>query len=115
MSIPLRDGRSFESFFDGDDDITICIGCGCDDLHACDVDEDGNGCHWVRVDEEQLLGVCSECPDHVARFDAGDRSIEYEGQAEPPIGPTEEESLLLPGDVEYQQTLSYLRDRTPPR
>lgn len=107
---------SLGNLFDDDEDLVICIGCGCDDLHSCEVDDDGNACHWLRVDEEQLLGVCSECPEHVARFDAGDRSIEYEGEAdEPPLGPTEEESLLLPGDVEYSQTLSYLRDRMPPR
>ncbi|HEX5461852.1 MAG TPA: hypothetical protein VFX20_17950 [Steroidobacteraceae bacterium] len=99
-----------------DDEVTVCIGCGCDDLHACDVDEDGNACHWLRIDEDELVGVCSECPEHVTRFDAGERSIEYQGQAGAPADrATEEESLLLPGDAEYGQVLSYLRDRTPPR
>lgn len=74
MSIPLSDGGSFESFFEDDEDLVVCIGCGCDDLHGC-IGDDGEACHWLRVDDEEQLGVCSECPEHVARFNAGDRSL----------------------------------------
>lgn len=49
---------------------TVCIGCGCDYLHACD-----GGCAWIRQDPKARRGVCSECPDHVQRFDAGDRKL----------------------------------------
>lgn len=112
MSIPLRTGDSFESFFEGDEDLIICIGCGCDDLHGC-IGDDGEACHWLRVDDDEQLGVCSECPEHVARFDAGDRTLGPD--AAPAPTPQTDESLLLPGDPEYGQTLSYLRDRTPPR
>lgn len=54
--------------------IATCIGCGCDDLHAC-VDSLLGPCSWLRVDYETGTGVCSECADEEARFDAGDRSF----------------------------------------
>ena len=54
--------------------IATCIGCGCDELHACQDDLLGP-CKWLRVDYKAGAGVCSECPDDVARFDAGDREI----------------------------------------
>ena len=47
-----------------------CIGCGCDDEHGCWP----FSCSWVRVDYEQGVGVCSECREHEARWDAGDRT-----------------------------------------
>jgi hypothetical protein len=40
-----------------------CIGCGCDELHACD-----NGCYWLAVNDESGLGVCSECPGVLPNF-----------------------------------------------
>ena len=45
--------------------IATCIGCGCDDLHAC-VDLFGDPCHWLTVSYEDGTGVCSACPDHIA-------------------------------------------------
>lgn len=45
-----------------------CIGCGCDDRHACQ-DEFGEPCGWLRIDRETGVGVCSECPDTVALWD----------------------------------------------
>lgn len=54
------------------------IGCGCDDTRACEVDCDGNGCHWLRVDYRAGLGVCSECPEHEARWDSGDRTLNFD-------------------------------------
>lgn len=77
--------------------IAVCIGCGCDDLHAC-VREDlsiediierdplGGGflavaardvarmmrCHWLRLDRDRDRGVCSACPLLVEAWDAGD-------------------------------------------
>lgn len=42
-----------------------CIGCGCDDDHACP-----GGCAWLRVDYEEGLGVCSQCPEYEAAWDA---------------------------------------------
>lgn len=52
-----------------------CIGCGCDDFHACFDKKAGQPCYWLLVDRPSALGVCSACPDHVARWNAGDRRI----------------------------------------
>ncbi len=46
------------------DSIACCIGCGCDDLHACP-----GGCSWLRVDYKQGQGVCSKCPDQIQQWD----------------------------------------------
>lgn len=40
--------------------VSICLHCGCDDLHAC-----AGGCQWVRVDRDLGVGVCSSCADKV--------------------------------------------------
>lgn len=57
--------------------VTTCIGCGCDDLHACDA-----GCSWLRVDRDTGIGVCSECPDQVTTFDAGKRDLSADARFE---------------------------------
>lgn len=49
--------------------LATCIGCGCDDNHAC-----GEGCYWLRVDYPDGTGVCSECSEHVEAWDRGDRT-----------------------------------------
>jgi hypothetical protein len=36
--------------------ITVCAGCGCDDLHACE-----GGCSWLAADHQAGSGVCSNC------------------------------------------------------
>lgn len=66
-----------------------CIGCSCDDFHACQT-EDGP-CSWLEVDYAAGLGVCSNCEEHIERWDKGDRTlppmivarITKEGEAEP--------------------------------
>lgn len=54
-------------------DIARCIGCGCTDFHACH--GEGGPCHWLEVDYDAGVGVCSECEDHLDRWNAGDRTI----------------------------------------
>lgn len=49
--------------------LAVCIGCGCDDLHACP-----GGCWWLRVDYDEGRGVCSECKACVAAWDNGDHN-----------------------------------------
>lgn len=39
---------------------SVCVGCGCDDLHAC-VSEMGDACYWLKVNYDTKQGVCSEC------------------------------------------------------
>ncbi len=69
LDCPFQDEQS------DDDWVATCIGCGCDDLHACAEEDTGNPCSWVRLDRETQLGVCSVCQDHVERWDDGDREI----------------------------------------
>lgn len=49
--------------------VASCIGCGCDDFHACE-----GGCWWLRVDYEEKRGVCSCCAEFEAQWDAGDHT-----------------------------------------
>lgn len=39
-------------------DIAVCIGCGCDDLHACE-DGFGDPCSWLMVDHQLGFGICN--------------------------------------------------------
>ena len=48
--------------------LAVCIGCGCDDDHACP-----GGCSWLRVDYDARVGVCSRCKIHALVWDKGDR------------------------------------------
>jgi hypothetical protein len=57
--------------------LAICIGCGCDDNHAC-----AEGCWWLRVDHAAGKGICSECEDHVEAWDRGDRTPHAESITE---------------------------------
>lgn len=58
--------------------IATCIGCGCDDQHACWDEAAGSPCGWLVVDYADGLGVCSTCPDHLERWNAGDRTMARE-------------------------------------
>lgn len=51
----------------------VCIGCGCSSIDPCD--DCGDGCCWLAWDEVGSHAVCTECDDHRARFDAGDRTF----------------------------------------
>ncbi len=55
--------------------IATCIGCGCDDMHACEDLNTGGPCSWLRVDYTIGRGVCSACPEDVTRWDAGDHEL----------------------------------------
>jgi len=88
----------------------LCIGCGCDDDHACE-----GGCSWLRIDRQECIGVCSSCPQFEAAWDAGDRDLsdaamEHAAELAAEDAP-EEPALILPGDVTYADTLRYLRGR----
>lgn len=57
--------------------LAVCIGCGCDDVHAC-----VGGCSWVRLDQSAGLGVCSKCPGWIVKWDRGDRTLSSDAQRE---------------------------------
>jgi hypothetical protein len=50
--------------------MTSCIGCGCDDHHAC---HDGMraGCHWLCLDVTTGTGICSACHELRPRWNGG--------------------------------------------
>ena len=55
--------------------IATCIGCGCDDLHAC-WDKTTGACFWLAVDYSIGFGVCSSCPDYLKQWEIDGRKIE---------------------------------------
>jgi hypothetical protein len=90
--------------------MTICIGCGCDEDHAC-VDINDAGCSWIREDQQCGVGVCSACPDEVDRFDAGGRTLSgFAAEVQPEHGHFDDDdsSLILPGDDDFDETLELL-------
>jgi hypothetical protein len=58
--------------------IASCIGCGCTDSHAC-----LGGCHWLVVNRNQGVGVCSRCPSWKSRWDAGVRTPAIRSSLQP--------------------------------
>jgi hypothetical protein len=52
--------------------ISTCIGCGCDDNHAC-----AGGCSWLRLDAHTETGVCSGCTEMLPAWEAGQRFEKY--------------------------------------
>lgn len=38
----------------------ICIGCGCDEHHACTL-PGGKPCAWIHAGAQGLAGICSAC------------------------------------------------------
>ncbi|MGZ8219816.1 hypothetical protein [Methylomagnum sp.] len=55
--------------------VSVCVGCGCDDLHACFDESTHLPCHWVRLDEAAGKGVCSCCLDWLPAWDGGGREF----------------------------------------
>ncbi|EGS2621965.1 ParA family protein [Salmonella enterica] len=43
----------------------VCVGCGCTDNNAC-VNEFREPCHWLKVNRQTGLGVCSSCPSFLS-------------------------------------------------
>lgn len=53
--------------------LVICVGCGCDDYHACE-DAFGDPCYWLVLDRRSGKGVCSQCPERLDAWRHGDRT-----------------------------------------
>ena len=47
-----------------------CIECGCHDEAACYDENAGGPCAWLVVDRAEGKGVCSACPEGLARWNA---------------------------------------------
>jgi hypothetical protein len=53
----------------------ICIGCGCDNEHACFDETLNQPCHWIRLDPVAGKGLCSCCAELAGAWDRGDREV----------------------------------------
>jgi len=51
-----------------------CIGCGCDDLNACQ-DLLGDPCGWLVKSESGRIGVCTQCPATMRTWNANKRQF----------------------------------------
>lgn len=59
--------------------VCVCIGCGCDDQHAC-LDLFDTPCHWLRRDKRRHVGVCSNCTSYFHLFESGQRGLSLRAQ-----------------------------------
>jgi len=50
--------------------ISVCIGCGCNDVRACCNEVTAQPCAWIRLDRDARRGVCTECEHMAAQWDA---------------------------------------------
>jgi hypothetical protein len=60
--------------------ICQCIGCGCDDNHACQ-DLLGDPCGWLVKSRSGRLGVCTQCPATMRLWEAGKRNFSERAKA----------------------------------
>jgi hypothetical protein len=82
----------------------ICIGCGCDEGHACNVA--GEGCSWVHIGPLRLAGICSACLELFPPSVIGLALREAEESllddaTDQAINAPERPSLILPGDADF--------------
>lgn len=94
--------------------MTTCIGCGCDDEHAC-----LDGCSWIAISMSERAGLCSNCglgeigavtleeaaeacEEQELEWIADQASIEMDYE-------DAENSLLLPEDPGFGETLRGMR------
>jgi hypothetical protein len=54
--------------------LCVCIGCGCDDLHACQ-DLIGDACGWLIQSGTGKHGVCTQCPACLPAWNKGRRTL----------------------------------------
>jgi hypothetical protein len=60
--------------------LCVCIGCGCDDEHACE-DLLGDPCGWLKQSGTGKRGVCTQCPSYVKAWEAGERKLSARAKA----------------------------------
>ena len=73
-------GKNMTCEFDGEQSMNVahCIECGCDDYDVCIDPETNETCHWIALDREAGVGVCSICSRALNRWESGDRSrVQY--------------------------------------
>ena len=60
--------------------LCVCIGCGCDDEHACE-DVFGDPCGWIQQSGSGKRGVCTQCPTYVTAWNKGERKLSSRAKA----------------------------------
>jgi hypothetical protein len=60
--------------------LCVCVGCGCDDEHACE-DLLGDACGWLCQSASRKRGVCTQCPAYVKAWTKGDRKLSARAKA----------------------------------
>jgi len=60
--------------------LCVCIGCGCDDEHACE-DLLGDPCGWLQQSGTRKRGVCTQCPTYVKAWMRGERKLSERAKA----------------------------------
>ena len=60
--------------------VCVCIGCGCDDNHACE-DLFGDPCSWLEQSTTNRRGVCSNCAAYLRRWQKGERNLSARAKA----------------------------------
>lgn len=81
--------------------MTTCIGCGCDEGHACTL-PGGTACAWTHTSAGGAAGLCTGC-GHLFDSDSIDDELEVaEGSMieEARRGPGGS-GLILPGDADF--------------
>jgi hypothetical protein len=60
--------------------LCVCIGCGCDDQHACE-DLLGDPCGWIYQSGTGKRGVCTQCPTYARPWSKGERKLSARAKA----------------------------------
>lgn len=84
--------------------MTTCIGCCCDEGHACTRDlPDGSldMCHWIAVGPAGLAGVCSACHDIFDADSVAAMLVEAEADLDEADLREQRGGLVLPGDSDF--------------
>lgn len=87
------------------ENVSICIGCGCDDNAACWDEEAGTPCSWLVVDRDEGLGVCSCCRSELERWERGEREQKVPFHSRPSVPPFRCPEHLNKYRVAYQGQL----------
>jgi hypothetical protein len=80
--------------------VTTCIGCGCDEGHAC-VQAGGEACAWLEVSAGGLAGVCSACAGIFDRASIPGELLEAEASMIEHARREARGGLILPGDADF--------------
>lgn len=76
--------------------MTICIGCGCDEEHACITK--GGRCAWRAVSSGMIAGLCTACADLIP---PSQLAADLEDAEASMLHGERASELILPGDPDF--------------